>query len=591
MEDCPVFLYGYRKEFEMYRIFLPYLRKFKKELTWAALCLVFEDVVELMIPLALADIMDNGIVPGDIRRVLIGCGIMLILALIALMFGRTYARLIAKGGQGFGAELRKAEFAKIQQFSFLNTDHFSSSGLLTRLTGDIQIIQNMITSGIRPAVRGVISIIVAMTFSFLLDRRLAVIFLIMEPVLGIGLFLIIRFSYPLFPKLQASIDRLNLIIQENLTGIQIVKAFCREDHEEMKFLSAAAEQRQIAEKSNRISVLNTPLMQFGVYATICVMLLYGGHLYLAGLTTVGALTGILTYLRQVLNSMMMVSNVFLLITRSAASAARIAEVLNEEPDITDAAAENISVHDGDVCFDHVCFKYEPEAPEYVLSDVSLHFHPGQTIGIIGGTGSAKSSLVQLIPRLYDVTEGRLLIDGHPVEKYPLRHLRDAVGVVLQKNTLFSGTIAENLRWGNAEASDEELADACRDSAAEGFISAFPDGFETLLGRHGAGLSGGQTQRLCIARALLKRPKILILDDCTSAVDTATEAVIRQNLREHYPDMTKIIIAQRISSIRDADQIVILQDGKVDAVGTHEELFTGNVIYREIYQSQLEGALL
>lgn len=574
----------------MFRIFLPYLKKFQKELSFAVLCLVLEDTVELMIPLILADIMDEGIVPGNILRVVRGCGLMLVLALIALLFGRTYARMIAKGGQGFGAELRKAEFEKVQRFSFLNVDHFSSSGLLTRLTGDVQIIQNMITGGIRPAVRGVVSIVVAMAFSFILDRRLAVIFLIMLPILGGGLFLIVKFTYPLFPKQQASIDNLNLIIQENLTGIQIVKAFCREDHEEAKFLAAASEQRRIAEKSNRISVLNTPLMQFGVYVTICGMLLYGGHLYMAGLTTVGALTGILTYLRQVLNSMMMVSNVFMLITRSAASAVRVAEVLNEEPDITDTEAENIAVQNGDICFEHVFFKYEQDAPEYVLSDICLHFAPGQTVGIIGGTGSAKSSLIQLIPRLYNVTEGRLLIDGKPVECYSLHHLREAVGVVLQKNTLFSGTIAENLRWGNREADDEKLLAVCRDACAEEFILGFPDGFDTRVGRHGTGLSGGQQQRLCIARALLKAPKVLILDDCTSAVDVATEAKIHQNLLEHYRDMTKIIIAQRITSIIDADQIVVLNDGKVEAVGTHESLLAENEIYQEIFHSQQEGAL-
>ena len=575
----------------MFRLFLPYLRKFKKELSLAVVCLVLEDSVELTIPLVLADIMDSGIVHGDIGIVIRGCGLMLLLALIALLFGRTYARQIAKGGQGFGAELRKAQFEKVQRFSFLNVDHFSSSGLLTRLTGDVQIIQNMITSGIRPAVRGVITIFVAMIFSFSLDRRLAMIFMVMLPILGIGLLVIIRSVYPLFPKQQASVDRMNMIIQENLLGIQIVKAFCREDHEEAKFLAAAAEQRRVAEKSNRISSLSTPLMQFSVYATICGMLLYGGHLYLQGLTTIGVLTGILTYLRQVLNSMMMVTNVFLLITRSAASTVRVAEVLNEKPDITDADMEDIAVEQGDIRFEHVYFKYEQNAPEYVLSDITLHFSPGQTIGIIGGTGSAKSSLVQLIPRLYDVSKGTVLIDGRPVKKYPLHHLRDAVGVVLQKNTLFSGTIAENLRWGNADADDEELRAACRDAGADEFISGFTDGYQTRLGRHGAGLSGGQTQRICIARALLKHPKILILDDCTSAVDTATETRIWQNLRSHYPNMTKIIIAQRISSVIDADQIVILQDGKVEAFGTHEELLAANEIYREIFHSQLEGALL
>ena len=541
--------------------------------------------------MALADIMDNGIAAGSSGHVLTGCGVMLLLALIALLFGRTYARLIAKGGQGFGAELRKAAFAKVQRFSFLNMDHFQTSGLLTRLTGDVQIIQNMITGGIRPATRGVLSITVAMFFSFLLDARLALIFLIMLPILGIGLFLIVKVTIPLFPKQQASIDRLNLIIQENLTAIQIVKAFHREDYEEAKFLAAAAEQRQIAERSNRITVLNIPVMQLGVYITICGMLLYGGHLYMNGLTTIGALTAILTYLRQVLNSMMMVSNVFMLITRSTASMARVAEILNEEPDITDENAREISVRKGEIRFEHVCFKYEKNAPEYVLSDIDLHILPGQTVGIIGGTGSAKSSLIQLIPRLYDISEGQLLIDGEPGNAYPLTELREAVGVVLRKNTLFSGTIAENLRWGNQNASLEDLKAACRDAAAEDFISSFPDGFETLLGPQGAGLSGGQKQRVCIARTLLKHPKILILDDSTSAVDVSTESRIQQNLREHYPDMTKLIIAQRITSIMHADQIVILDDGKINAVGTHEALLKENRIYQEIYHSQLEGALL
>ena len=575
----------------MFKLFLPYLRKFRKELRGAFFCLILEDVVELLIPMALADIMDNGIAAGNSRRVLSGCGIMLILALIALLFGRTYAKLIARGGQGFAAELRRAEFARVQRFSFLNMDHFQTSGLITRLTGDVQIIQNMITGGIRPATRGILSITVAMIFSFILDARLAVIFLVMLPILGTGLFLIIKTTIPLFPKQQAGIDRLNLIIQENLTAIQIVKAFHREDYEEAKFLAAASEQRQIAEKSNRITVLNIPVMQFGVYTTICGMLLYGGHLYIQGLTTIGALTAILTYLRQVLNSMMMVSNVFLLITRSTASMARVAEVLIEEPDITDEKAKDIRISRGDIRFEHVSFKYEKNAPEFVLSDIDLHFLPGQTIGIIGGTGSAKSSIIQLIPRLYEATEGRILIDGEPVSSYLLSHLRDAVGVVLQKNTLFSGTIAENLRWGSGDASIEELRAACRDAAADDFIRSFPDGYETVLGPQGAGLSGGQKQRVCIARTLLKHPKILILDDSTSAVDVATESKIQENLREHYPDMTKIIIAQRITSIMHADQIVIIDDGRVNAVGTHEALLSENRIYQEIYHSQLEGALL
>lgn len=575
----------------MLKLLLPYLKKFRREIGWAIVCLVIEDIVELTIPLILADLMDNGIAAGNASRIFRGCGLMMLLALAALILGRIYVKLVARGGQGFGAELRKAEFEKILRFSFLNTDHFQTSGLITRLTSDIQIIQNVLVNGLRPATRGSVTILVTLVFSFILDARLTMVYLVVLPILACGLYLIVSHVRPLYPKLQKSIDRLNLIIQENLTAIQIVKAFCREDYEELKFAAANAEQKQVAEKSNRITALNTPIMQYSVYATICGILLYGGHLYIAGLTSIGAITGILSYLRQVLNSLMMLSNIFMLLTRSAASVMRVTEVFDEKIDITDDKAEDITVTHGEICFDHVFFKYEKNASEYVLSDINLHFHPGETIGIIGGTGSAKSSLVQLICRLYDVTQGDLLIDGAPLEKYPLQRLRDAVGVVLQKNTLFSGTIAENLRWGRPEAPLEDLRAVCRDAEADDFISNLSDGYDTVLGQQGAGLSGGQKQRICIARALLKRPKILILDDSTSAVDIATEAKIRKNLIDHYPDMTKIIIAQRITSVMDADQIVILEDGKVNAVGTHDSLLENNRIYKETYHSQLEGALL
>ncbi len=573
----------------MFKQISPYLKKFKKLLTGAFVCLVLEDSVEMTIPLVIADIIDNGVAKGDSRRVVISGVIMLVLAFTALMLGRTYAKLIAKGGQGFAAELRRAEFERLQQYSFANADHFQTSSLMTRLTGDVQIVQNMITSGIRPGTRAPVTIICTVIFSLILDAKLTVIYLVTLPILSIGMFLIIKHVRPLYAKQQASVDHLNLIIRENLTAIQIVKAYCREDHEEAKFLAVNAEQRAISEKSNRITALSTPLMQFGVYATICLMLFLGGKLYLEGQTTVGALTGILSYLRQVLNSLMMMSNVLMLITRSAASVARISEVFAEKIDLTDADARDINVEHGSVDFDHVYFKYSLSAQEFVLSDINLSIRAGETIGIIGGTGSAKTSLIQLIPRLYDVTEGELRVDGVPVKEYPLVRLRDAVGVVLQKNTLFSGTIAENLRWGKADASMDELRAACKDAAADEFIMAKPEAYDTELGQGGSGLSGGQKQRVCIARALLKNPKILILDDSTSAVDVRTEAEIRDNLREHYPAMTKIIIAQRITSIMHADRIVILEDGRINAVGTHESLLKDNTIYREIYHSQMEGA--
>ncbi len=575
----------------MFKQISPYLRKFKKLLVGAFICLALEDSVEMVIPLVIADIIDNGVVKGDSRRVFLSGAVMLVLAFTALMLGRTYAKLIGKGGQGFAAELRRAEFERVQLYSFANADHFRASSLMTRLTGDVQIVQNMITSGIRPGTRAPVTILCTVIFSLILDARLTLIYLIALPVLSIGMFLIIKHVRPLYYKQQASVDHLNLIIRENLTAIQIVKAYCREDYEEAKFLAVNAEQRDITEKSNRITALSTPLMQFGVYAVICLMLLFGGKLCLEGKTTIGALTGILSYLRQALNSLMMMSNVLMLITRSAASVARISEVFAEKIDITDDKARDINVEHGGMEFDHVSFKYSSSAPEYVLSDINLNIRAGETIGIIGGTGSAKTSLIQLIPRLYDVTEGELRIDGQPVKDYPLVRLRDAVGVVLQKNTLFSGTIAENLRWGKANASMAELRTACRDAAADDFIMEKPEGYETKLGRGGAGLSGGQKQRVCIARALLKHPKILIFDDSTSAVDVRTEAMIRDNLREHYPSMTKIIIAQRITSIMHADRIVILEDGRINAVGTHESLLNDNTIYREIYHSQMEGAQL
>lgn len=567
------------------------MRKYRKELGGACLCVIVEAVSELAIPLVMADIIDIGVANRDVHFILIRGAIMLGLALFALLLGVCYARLTAIGGQGFGAELRKMEYEKIQQFSFGNADHFSASGLLTRLTNDILIIQNAITNGLRPLVRSPMLMLVSLTFAFIINWRLAIIFLFTAPALAIILFGIIRSVSPLYHRMQKNMDTLNLVVQENLTAIQIVKAFVREDYETAKFLSASQEQRTTAEKAFAISSLNAPALQLAMYTTICCILWKGGNLYLGGLVTVGDLAGMLSYVLQILNSLMMLSNVFMLMTRSAASASRIIQVLDEKIEIRDESTQNLLITRGDIRFDHVWFKYNRDAAEFVLSDLCVHILPGQTVGVIGGTGSAKTSMVQLIPRLYEVTKGELLIDDQPVRAYSLKHLRDAVAFVLQKNTLFSGSIMDNLRWGNESANITKMRDVCRDAMINDFIETLPQGYETRLGAQGAGLSGGQRQRLCIARALLKNPKILILDDSTSAVDVATESEIQHNLSLHYAKMTKIIIAQRITSILHADQIVILEDGRINAIGTHQTLLAGNAIYQEIYHSQLEGALL
>lgn len=571
---------------------LPLLGKFKKELICAFLCLVAEDVLELSIPMIMADIIDNGIANHDTRRILICGGLMVLFAVFAFILGTSYAKLIAKGSQGFGAELRKTEYEKILRFSFTNTNHFTSSGLLTRLTSDVTIVQNALANGLRPLIRASINIPLTLTYSFILNRHLAGIFFIVLPILAAATFLLLRQVHPLYRAMQGTMDRLNQVLEENLTAIQTVKAYVREDYETLKFTEAAVAQRESAEKATRTSSLNSPIVQFMLYLTTCIILWNGGNLYLGNLVTIGELTGILSYTRQVLNSLTMLSNVFMLVNRSTASMSRILEVLNEEIDIDDRDADpEAHVSRGEIEFKNVCFRYDPVAPVDTLSEISLHILPGETVGIIGGTGSGKTTLVQLIPRLYDVTFGELLLDGRPIRAFPLKPLRDAIAIVLQKNSLFSGTIAENLRWGNKIASNQDLQAACRAAAIDDFIESLPDGYETILGQNGAGLSGGQRQRICIARALLKDPKILILDDAASAVDISTENMIRARIAEYHPGMTRIIIAQRISSVMHADRIVVMDDGKINSIGTHEELLKSNLIYQEIYHSQLEGALL
>ena len=575
----------------MLRRLFSYMHHYKKYAFLALLCIAAESVFELIVPLIMADLVDIGVASGDRAYIFRKGAQMVICGLIALILGVGSARFAALAGQGLGAELRLAEYEKLQKYSFSNIDHFRVSSLVTRLTSDVTNIQNTVSTGMRPFCRGPVMLVAATGVAFSINKELAVVFLVALPVLACLLFCITMKVRPLYGTMQGAIDRVNRIIQENLTAIRVVKAYVRGDYEIAKFEQGNENLKQQSERAFRLAALNMPAMQFVMYGTILSILWFGGELINTGGMEVGELTGFLSYVLQILNSLMMISNVFLMMTRSIASGVRIMEVIDEKIDITDEKARDIQVERGEIEFQHVWFKYKKEAKEYVLSDISFHITPGQTVGIIGQTGAAKTTLVQLIPRLYEAVKGTVRVDGVPVEEYPMEHLRDAVAMVLQKNTLFSGTLLSNLKWGKENASMEEVEEACRIACADEFIQTLPKGYETEMGQGGVNVSGGQKQRLCIARALLKKPKVLILDDSTSAVDTATEGRIRQRMKEYLPDMTKIIIAQRISSVRHADQILILDDGNVNGIGTHEELLKGNEIYRQIYDSQKEGAEL
>jgi ATP-binding cassette, subfamily B, multidrug efflux pump len=569
------------------RIF-SYMKQYKKYACLALLCIAVEAVLELMVPMIMADLIDNGVANGDTAYIytkglqMAGC------AVLALILGIGSARFSALAGQGLGANIRQAEYEKLQSYSFANIDHFRVSSLVTRLTSDVTNIQNSVSTGMRPFGRSPVMLIFASSVAFTINRTLAFVFFVALPILAVLLIIIIMNVRPLYGRMQNAIDLVNRSIQENLTAIRVVKAYVRGDYEVAKFEEVNANLKKESEKAFGIAVLNMPAMQFVMYGTIISILFIGGHLINAGQLKIGELTSFLSYVLLILNSLMMMSNVFLMMTRSLASASRIVEVLDEKIDITDEQAEDISVKKGSIEFDHVWFKYKKEAKEYVLSDVSFNIEAGQTIGIIGQTGSAKTTLVSLIPRLYDATKGTVRIDGIDVKKYPMRHLRDAIAVVLQKNTLFSGSLLSNLYWGNENASMEEIDEACHIACVDEFLDRLPQGYDTDMGQGGVNVSGGQKQRICIARAILKKPKVLILDDSTSAVDTATEGKIRDGLAKKLPDMTKIVIAQRISSVKHADQIIILDRGKVAAIGTHETLLSNNRIYQEIYESQKEG---
>ena len=568
----------------MFKQFFGYFKNYKKYLYLSAVFVILETLFELIIPLIMADIIDIGVANKDRNYILIKGGLMIICALLSLGLGLLYAKTAAKAGQGFGYELRKAQYQKIQEFSFKNTDHFSTSSLVTRLTSDVTILQNAICNGIRPLVRAPFMMLTALTMAILINAKLAVVFLIAIPVLATCLIIIMSKVRPLYGKMQRALDSVNSIVQENLIAIRVVKSYVRKDYEQAKFNEVNLNYQQVSRKSFHYAVMNMPCFQFVMYSTIIAILWFGGGMIQVGNMQVGELTGFLSYIMQILNSLMMISNVFLMLTRSLASAYRIQEVFDEEIDIKDEKSD-IKTTRGKIIFKNVAFKYDLKAKEYVLNNINLEIEPGETVGIIGGTGSAKTSLVQLIPRLYDITAGDLLIDGHDIKSYGIEHLRDEIAMVLQKNTLFSGTIKENILWGKADASDHELNEVLDIACASEFIDALPKGINTDLGQGGVNVSGGQKQRLCIARALLKKPKILILDDSTSALDTATERKLTDGLAYYLPKTTKIIISQRLSSLAHADKIVILTDGKIDDIGTPEELANRNHIYQDLCKIQ------
>ncbi len=571
-----------------FRLILSYLRPCRREFLLAVLFVTAETAFELFIPLVMANIIDLGVTRRDIPYILHQGLLMAVCALLSLICGLLYARYAARAALGFGTRIREAEYEKLQEYSFANLDHFETSSLITRMTTDVTVLQNAVINGMRPMVRGPVMLVMGLLLAFFMNVRLALVFLVCMPVLGCILFFIIRKTAPMYGRLQTAVDKVNSVVQENLNAIRAVKAYVRETYEEEHFGEANGKLTENSLRTFRIAVLNLPAFQFTMYTATVLILWFGGNLIHTGNMEVGALTGFLSYVMQIVNSLMMISNVFLMLTRSLASVSRISQVLAEEPDLADVPAGLETVENGQVEFRNVEFKYSAGAARPALSQVCLKFLPGQTIGIIGGTGSSKSTLVQLIPRLYDVSAGSVLVGGHDVREYRLASLRDAIGIVLQKNVLFSGTVRENLLWGNAQATEEELWRACRTACAHEFIEKMPGGLDARLDQGGLNLSGGQKQRLCIARTLLKHPKVMIFDDSTSAVDTATEAHIRRGLSS-LGEMTKIIIAQRITSVMEADQIVILEDGRVHAVGTHESLLQTDSIYREIYDSQMRSS--
>ena len=572
----------------MNKTLLKSVREYKKQSVMAPLLVVLEVFMEVLIPLEMAKIIDVGIAQGDMNYIIQRGVILVVMAMLALFFGVQAGNMAAVAGAGYAKNLRHDIFYKIQEFSFHNIDHFSTSGLVTRMTTDITNVQMAYMMSIRLLARAPIMVILSWVMTLLLNKKAALLFLIVVPVLGGTLIFIAKKAHPHFIKVFDEYDVLNNSVQENVNASRVVKAFVREDYEVKKFHGISQYVYNLFTKAEKIVAWNSPVMQFVMYTVVILLVLIGGKSIIGGQMETGELTSIIVYALQIIGALMMVTFVFVMIMIAQASTDRITGVLEEVPEMQDKENAVKTVENGEIIFNHVNFSYAGEGGNLSLKDINLHIESGQTIGIIGGTGSAKSTLVQLIPRLYDVTGGQVKVGGVDVRDYDLKVLRDQVSMVLQKNVLFTGTIYDNIRWGDKDASEEEVKRVCRLAQADGFVQEFPDGYNTQIVQGGNNVSGGQKQRLCIARALLKKPKILILDDSTSAVDTKTDALIRKAFREEIPDTTKIIIAQRISSIEDADQIIVLDDGKVMGVGTSEELLKTNDIYREVYESQVKG---
>ena len=567
----------------------PYTRGYRWYILLGVLCSVGEAVLELELPQAMSAIVDVGIANGDRSYILLTGLKMFLMAMAALACGIGAAVMAAKAAMGFGANIRQAEYEQVQRFSFANIEHFSTASLITRLTNDVASVQMTLFMGMRMCVRAPVMLVTALIKAMEISLSLSQVFLVAVPLLAVAVVIVIRYVGPFFTALQNATDELNLVVQENLNAVRVVKSFVREDEEEQKFRTRSDKLRDTAERAFGFVVMFMPVMILIMGGTIVSLMWLGGLQVAAGTLLSGDLLAFFTYASEILMSLMMVSMVLMILTRAIACGKRIVEVLDEQPQITDAQADPaLTVESGDIRFDHVYFKYHATAEDWNLTDIDLHIESGMTVGILGGTGSAKSTLVSMIPRLYEVDKGAVYVGGRNVKDYTMEALRSGCAMVLQKNTLFSGTIRENLRWGRADATDAEIEEACRMACADEFIQRMPDGYDTYIEQGGTNVSGGQKQRLCIARAILRRPKVLILDDSTSAVDTATDAKIRGAMKTALPGATKLIIAQRITSVMDADMILVLDDGRVVGQGTHAQLMESCEIYREVYESQQEG---